>query len=169
MRQHRTVMSPERLPSMNLPRRVWLGQHCHRNRHSYPCFAAPAELPTRVHAHEVRTRPVSELGYSPFTQGPHEAHRLLQSNKSVSTPGTKPNSNTYAAANRHRFENTTREGSAHRDVTGQGPCAFRGRLWPPPRRPLALVDLPQPDLPEHPMSRIRASRTVETVHETPMR
>jgi len=42
----------------------------------------------------------------------------------------------------------------------RGRLAFRPRR-PPPRRPLAAVDLPQPDRPEHPLSRFRVALRLE--------
>jgi len=47
-------------------------------------------------------------------------------------------------------------GSASRAVTGQGSLWPLGPFRPPSRRPLAALDLPQPDLPGHLLSRIRA-------------
>jgi hypothetical protein len=100
-------------------------------------------------------------GYSPLAPGPRGVHRLLQPKRSVSTPTDGPNSNTYAEACFCRSEDAARESRAHQASTGQGPRAFRSRFWHPPGRPLASVDLPQPDRPEHPLSRTRATRGVE--------
>jgi len=101
-------------------------------------------------------------GYSPSATRPREAHRLLQSKRSVSTPGDGPNSDAYAEANLRRSEGAGRETDTHRVFSGQGPRALRSRCWPPPGRPLVSVDLPQPVRPEHPSSRARAVCGVET-------
>lgn len=69
-------------------------------------------------------------GYSPYAPGPREAHRLLQSKRSVSTPGSGPNSDTHTAASHCWSEGEARESCAHRVVTGQGPHAFRCALAP---------------------------------------
>jgi hypothetical protein len=69
-------------------------------------------------------------GYSPYAPGPREAHRLLQSKRSVSTPGNRPNSDTHTAASHCRSEGEARESCAHRVVTGQGPPAFRLCIGP---------------------------------------
>lgn len=79
----------------------------------------------------------------------------------MSTPEGRPNSDTHAAACRRWSDDNSREGDTSRDVIGQGPRAFRSRFRPPPRRPLASVDLPQPVRPGHPVSQIRVGRRVE--------
>jgi hypothetical protein len=79
----------------------------------------------------------------------------------VSTPEGRPNSDTHAAACHRWSDDDSREGATSRDVTGQGPRAFRSRFRPPPRRPLASVDLPQPIRPGHPVSQIRVGRRLE--------
>ena len=84
------------------------------------------------------------LGYSPFAPGPREAHRLLQSKQTVSTPGDSPNFDSYAEASLCRSKSATRESSTHQAFTGQGPHALRSCCWHPPGRPLASEDLPQP-------------------------
>lgn len=170
VRQHRAVMSPERLPSkspqvLDQPS----GRPAPWSRHCYADLAAGAQLPTRVHAHAVRARSQAVQLFAGRTPGPREAHRFLQSKQSVSTPRSGPNSDTHAAASRCWSEDGARESDAHRAVSGQGPRAFRSRSRPPPWRPLAKVDLPQPDRPEHPLSRTRVPLGVETPGGTPLR
>ena len=97
--------------------------------------ASPASPPMRsVQPAFTRTRCAlgpDVRGYSPFAPRPREAYRLLQSKRSVSTPGNGPNSDTYAGASSCWSKGATRESSTHRVSTGQGPRDFRPALAPP--------------------------------------
>jgi hypothetical protein len=109
-------------------------------------------------------------GYSPRDAGPQEAHRLLQSKtvREHTSERAKLRHSRRRQANCWS-EDAARERSAHQAFTGQGPHALRSCFRPPPRRPLASVDLPQPDRPEHPLSQTHARHGVEPPCPAPMR
>lgn len=155
-------MSPERLPSMN-PRSAPrpFGRLALQSRHCFPGFAAGAQLPTRFHAHAVRARSHCERLFAGRARGHVRPIDFCNRKRSVSTPGTGPNSDTHTVACHCRSEERARESAPRRAFSGQGPRAFRSRFRPPPERPLASVDLPQPNRPEHPLSRTRVQREVE--------
>lgn len=146
------------------PRTPFIERSVGRRRASSALFRRPPRLPrlgrrgAASDTHFARTRcalgPREVSRYSQRLRGPHAVLRLLQSRRSVSTPKGRSNSNTYTAACHRWSDDLAREGTVSRAFTGQGPRAFRSRFRPPPERPLAPTDLPQPARPEHPMSQI---------------
>jgi hypothetical protein len=99
-------------------------------------------------------------GYSPGPRRPHAACQLLQ----CSVPRAHQRavrSLTSTAASHGPPEDSTPFGASSAGFSqARGRLAFQPRR-PPPRRPLAAVDLPQPDRPEHLLSRVRVDPRLE--------
>jgi hypothetical protein len=119
-----------------------------------------AQLPTCVHAPTRGALDPSAYRLFAGAPGPHAACQLLQwsvpraHQRAVRSP-------TWAVAS-----HGPSDGSTPFEALPAGLSQVRGRLAlqprrPPPRRPLALVDLPQPDRPEHLLSRVRVEPSLE--------
>jgi len=119
--------------------------------------------PSFRHAFADHVGPLDPRTYRLFAGAlrPHAAHRLLQRNRSPSTPSNRPIPRVGCDGEPPRGEVAcplTR--TANRAFPGQGPPNESDE--PPPRRPLVTMALPQPVRLEHLLSRARASHNLET-------
>jgi hypothetical protein len=81
--------------------------------------------------------------------------------RSPSTPPYCPNSSKTVASHFLTEWRRPFRAAANRASSGQGSLGLLSRVDPHCSRPLAAVDLPQPDRLGHPMSRNRAERSLE--------
>jgi hypothetical protein len=119
-----------------------------------------AQLPTCVHAPTRGALDPSAYRLFAGAPRPHAACQLLQ--RSVPRAHQRAvRSLTCAVASHAAPDDVTPFGASPAGLSqARGRLAFRPRR-PPPRRPLAAVDLPQPDRPEHLLSRVRVDPRLE--------
>jgi len=119
-----------------------------------PRMTRAARLPTCVHAQPLRARSTCLPRLFAGARGPHAAHRLLQLRGSTSTPtcGASPAPSLRTPKRAQGGWPCSLAGACQLDCLRPGVAApLRMALFqPPPRRPLAPVDLPQPDRSRHP-------------------
>jgi hypothetical protein len=154
--------SPRRLPPASP---TVVAQACARTTTAWAATGTPAsppraQLPTCVHAPTRGALDPSACRLFAGAPRPHAACQLLQ----WSVPRAHQRaarSLTWAVASHDPPDD-----AASFEAPSAGLSQARGRLAfqprrPPPRRPLAAVDLPQPDRPEHPLSRVRVDLRLE--------
>lgn len=133
------------------------------DRHWCLCFAALAQLRTCVRVRLSYARPV-DLGFYPQTPGPHAPHRLLQLERSPSTP-TQSQTLTLDATSKLATRQValplrtwTNRGFPAPGLHGDEAVGSQ----PPPRRPLVETDLPGPVRLGHLLSRTNANVRLES-------
>lgn len=155
-------MNPERLPSTESPgRHPRLRGGCPTAATASPALGARAQLPARVHAHFVRARSREAVAIRRALPRPRAICRLLQPKRSVSTLTDRPNSDIRCGSKLPLSDSGTPKGTTDRAFSRLGARRLRSAARPPPRRPLVVADLPQPDRPGHPLSSTRAGQPVE--------
>jgi len=154
-------VDPGRLPPRG-PAALALLSLCSNRTGCHSTFHSPlrAELPACDHAPSRGALDPTAFRLFASAEGPHAAFWLLQ--RKVPRARHRPVRPSAASVASHRSPN-------HGSPFGSPPTELsqvRGHLAliprrPPPRRPLAAVDLPQPDRPGHPLSQNRVRSVVE--------
>lgn len=158
-----TPMTDTRRPKAPFHRQVstragWTRRptHSRTSRHRTPALPPRTRLPAGVHDSTLESLGLRAPRLFTGCPRPPAARRLLQQNVTRARHRFRPTSNRPHSKLRDcRMTFTTRVKPAGLPQA-RGPMAEHAAR-PPPARPLAWVDLPQPDRPERPMSPARAA------------